>query len=71
MYDSYLKKLLKYVAMFFVAYLASQYAVKDMLDSTSSVQVAMICTTFYAFLESYFPAVYIDKFEWVRLSNKI
>ena len=57
-----LKKILKYIALFFVIYITLKFVPVNKMTEEENVIISMICTTFYAFLESYFPTVYIDKF---------
>jgi phosphoglycerol transferase MdoB-like AlkP superfamily enzyme len=61
-YDSCLKKILKYISIFIVTYLSLLLVPKTVLAKEETIIICMIITTFYAFMEIYFPSVYIDKF---------
>ncbi len=61
-YDNCMKKILKYFAMFIVLYLALYLVPNNKLNFQENIIIAMIGSSFYAFIESYFPTVYIDKF---------
>lgn len=61
-YDSCLIKMLKYFAMFIVAFLALSLVPKSIVTKEEILIISLIITTFYAFIEIYFPSVYIDNF---------
>jgi hypothetical protein len=60
--NNFIKKILKYFALFFVIFMALNYVPNNKLSDRENLIISMIGTTFYAFMESYFPTVYIDKF---------
>jgi hypothetical protein len=61
-YDSCFKKILKYISMFIVIFLSLFLIPVTKLTHEENIIISMIGTSFYAFVESYFPSVYIDKF---------
>lgn len=56
------KKILKYIALLLVIYITLKFVPVNKMTEKENIIISMICSTFYAFLESYFPTIYIDKF---------
>jgi hypothetical protein len=60
--DSKIKRMLKYLSMFLIALLLTYYVPKNPLDLEQIIIISLGITSFYAFLEIYFPSIYINKF---------
>ena len=60
--DFKIKKIIKYISLYLVIYLTLKFVPLNKMTEEENIIISMICTTFYAFLETYFPTIYINKF---------